>query len=180
MIRIAYLLFLALMLCGCSQPNERVIVVKQNQFFRCESNQLIRKKMVNLVNRARSERRRCGFRNCPSVQSVKWNPRLAAAALNHSKDMARNDFFSHSDTNDTTVAVRVDSAGYTWRSVGENIYAGKQTTDEVVAGWLTSAGHCRNIMSSRFTEIGAACISNPDSEYGTYWTLVLAAPHDRD
>jgi uncharacterized protein YkwD len=176
MFRIPLLLFVALMLAGCARSEERVIIVKQNQFFRCESDQLIRKKIVNLVNHARSQRRRCGSRNCPGVRGVKWNPRLTAAALNHSKDMARNNFFSHSGTNHSTVAVRVDSAGYAWRSVGENIYAGKQTTDEVVAGWLTSAGHCRNIMSSRFTEIGAACISNPDSEYGTYWTLVLAAP----
>jgi uncharacterized protein YkwD len=176
MIRILNLLLVAFLLSGCARPDERIVVVKQNQFFRCESDHLIRKKVVNLVNRARSDRRLCGSRSCPSVRGVRWNSRLADAALKHSGDMARHDFFSHKGSNNSNVAKRVDSTGYTWRSVGENIYAGKQTTDEVVAGWLTSAGHCRNIMSSQFTEIGAACISNPDSKYGTYWTLVLAAP----
>jgi len=164
------------LLGGCTQPRERVIVIKQNQFFRCESDRVIRTEMVNLVNRARSIKRHCGSRPCLPVRSVKWNSRLADAALKHAGDMAEHDFFSHSSLKGASVARRVNSASYAWQSVGENIYAGKETTAEVVAGWLTSTGHCRNIMTSKFTEIGAACVSNPASRYGTYWTLVLAAP----
>lgn len=174
--RVLIIIFCVVPLAGCTQPKERVIVIKQNQFLRCESDRVIRTKMVNLVNRARSNKRYCGSRPCPPVQSIKWNPRLAGAALKHAGDMAAHDFFSHSGSKGSSVARRVNSAGYAWRSVGENIYAGKEATAEVVAGWLTSTGHCRNIMSSKFTEIGAACVSNPASRYGTYWTLVLAAP----
>ncbi len=43
MFRIPLLLFVALMVAGCARPEERVIIVKQNQFFQCESDQLIRK-----------------------------------------------------------------------------------------------------------------------------------------
>jgi len=34
-------------------------------------------------------------------------------------------------------------------------------------------------MRPDFTEIGVACARAPSSEYGTYWTLKLAAPLDR-
>lgn len=174
--RILILLFCVSLLAGCAKANERVIVIKQNQFYRCEPDRMIRKNMVTLVNRARSTKRRCGSKACPAVRLIKWNPRLAEAARNHAGNMADHDFFSHSGSNQSSVAGRVDSAGYAWRSVGENIYAGKESSEEVVAGWLNSTGHCRNIMSPKFAEIGAACVSNPDSRYGTYWTLVLAAP----
>ncbi|CAB1085044.1 Uncharacterized protein, YkwD family [Olavius algarvensis Delta 1 endosymbiont] len=174
--RILMITFCVVLLVGCAQPKKRVIVIKQNQSFRCESDRMIRTIMVDLVNRARSNKRYCGSRPCPPAQAVKWNPRLADAAWKHAGDMAEHDFFSHSGSKGSSVARRVNSAGYAWRSVGENIYAGTETTAEVVAGWLTSTGHCRNIMSPKFSEIGAACVSNPASRYGTYWTLVLAAP----
>ena len=171
------LLFLFLsLLASCNQPSGKVVIIKQNQFFRCEANSVIRKNMVNLVNRARSKKRYCGFKPCRPVHRIKWNPRLADAALKHSRDMAKHDFFNHTGSNDGSVVQRVGSTGYPWRSVGENIYAGSETSEDVVAGWLTSAGHCRNIMSSSFTEIGAACFNNPSSKFGTYWTLVLASP----
>ena len=174
--RILLILFCLSLLAGCTHSNKKVIIVNQNQFFRCEANYAIRKKVVHLVNKARSKKRYCGSKRCPSVRRIKWNPKLAVAALKHSRDMAQHDFFDHTGSNDATVAQRVNSTGYTWRSVGENIYAGTETSEDVIAGWLTSSGHCRNIMSSRFTEIGAACFSNPSSKFGTYWTLVLAAP----
>ena len=174
--RILILFFCVSLLAGCAQPRGKVIIIKQNQFFRCETDNAIRKKMVNLVNRARSKKRYCGSKPCPPVHAVRWNPRLADAALKHSRDMAKHDFFNHTGSNETSVVQRVNSTGYTWRSVGENIYAGHEISEEVVAGWLTSAGHCSNIMSFKFTEIGAACFSNPSSQFGTYWTLVLASP----
>ena len=176
MIRIL-IFFCILLIAGCVQPKEKVIIINQNQFFRCEANSAIRTKMVTLVNKARSKRRYCGSKSCSPVHTVRWNPKLADAALKHSRDMAGHDFIDHIGSNDTSVVQRVNTTGYSWRSVGENIYAGDETSEGVVAGWLASAGHCRNIMSPKFTEIGAACFSNPSSRYGTYWTLVLASPH---
>lgn len=173
--RIIILFFCISLLVGCVRPKEKVVVIKQNRFFRCENENTTRLKMVSLINKARSKKRYCGSRKCEAVASIKWNPRLAQVALAHSEDMAMNDFFNHSGSNGKRVAERVILIGYKWRSVGENIAAGCETSDAVVAGWLTSAGHCRNIMSPGFSEIGAACFCNPDSDYGTYWTLVLAS-----
>jgi uncharacterized protein YkwD len=174
--RMIILFFCISLLTGCVRPKQEVVVIKQNRFFRCESDPAIRKTMVDLVNRARAKKRDCGSSKCNPVRPIRWNAKLAQAALAHSRDMAKNDFFDHTGSNGKTVAARVNSSGYSWRSVGENICAGRETSAAAVAGWLTSPGHCRNIMSAGFTEIGAACFCNPDSEFGTYWTLVLASP----
>ena len=58
---------------------------------------------------------------------------------------------------------------------GENIAAGYSTVLSVMEGWLKSPGHCANIMSPYFREIGAAKAVNLNSTYHTYWTLDLAS-----
>jgi uncharacterized protein YkwD len=46
-----------------------------------------------------------------------------------------------------------------------------------VGGWLTSPGHCANIMNRDFTEMGAAYAINPGRERGrVYWTQVFGRP----
>ena len=46
----------------------------------------------------------------------------------------------------------------------------------VVQGWLNSPGHCANMMSPGFTEMGVAFVVDRKSEAGIYWTQVLATP----
>ena len=164
------------LLAGCSTPPKKTIVIYKNKFFKCEPSGIIENKMITLINNARSIKRKCGFKTFTPVGPVKWNSILVKASLNHSKDMAKHDFLSHTGSNGSSAGRRVKKVGYAWRSVGENISAGNETCEEVVAGWLNSPGHCKNIMSSTFTEVGAACYRNPSSKYGTYWTLVLASP----
>jgi uncharacterized protein YkwD len=67
----------------------------------------------------------------------------------------------------------VSRTGYTWRTVGENIASGPTTAAEVMAGWLASPGHCENIMSPRFTEMGIGWVVDPRSESGVYWAQVF-------
>ena len=68
---------------------------------------------------------------------------------------------------------RADSVAYNWRAIGENIAAGQLEIEEVHQGWLDSPGHCRNIMNPLFTEVGAACVTGVDTDYGTYWAVVF-------
>ena len=63
--------------------------------------------------------------------------------------------------------------GYRWRFVGENIAAGQGSPEQVVAGWLASPGHCANIMSPDFAEMGAAYAINPQAAMDIYWTQVF-------
>ena len=107
-----------------------------------------------------------------------WNPTLARAALNHSVDMATKDFVSHKGSSGKAVSYRVEEVGYSWSTVGENISAGREDSEEVVAAWLLSPVHCENIMRQSFTEIGAACFHNKDTKYRTFWTVVFGSPSE--
>jgi len=80
--------------------------------------------------------------------------RLAAAAGAHSADMAANKYFSHTGRNGSDVADRVEAAGYTWSSVGENIAKGQPTPAAVMQAWMNSSGHRANILNCRFRNIG--------------------------
>ena len=57
--------------------------------------------------------------------------------------------------------------------MGENIAAGQPTPESVVAGWLRSEGHCRNIMNPGFRELGLGFAQG--GTYGTYWVQDFGA-----
>ncbi|MBK7822101.1 MAG: CAP domain-containing protein [Tessaracoccus sp.] len=84
--------------------------------------------------------------------------------------MAARDYFSHTSQDGTTFDERVTAAGYTWTAVGENIAAGQRNAGSVVADWMSSPGHCRNIMSKSFTHLGVGVYYDANSSYGIYWT----------
>lgn len=128
------------------------------------------------VNAARAQARRCGDREFKPGPPLRWNDTLANAALKHSQDMVRHNYFAHEGKDGRTVADRVKAEAYRWRRVGENIAAGQGSAQQVVQGWLSSPGHCANIMNADFTEMGAAYIYAPNSESGIYWTQVFARP----
>jgi len=132
--------------------------------------------ILRRVNDARAQPRQCGGQTFEAVQALRWNDRLAEAALAHSRDMANRDFFNHRAPDGGQVSDRANRAGYAWSRVGENIAAGQGSVEQVVAGWLASPEHCRNIMRPGFTEMGAAYATNPDSTAISYWTQVFGTP----
>jgi uncharacterized protein YkwD len=107
-----------------------------------------------------------------------FNPRLADAALKHSRSMAELGFFDHTDPSGKTVGGRSKESGYRYRVVGENIAAGHDSVEDAVRGWLLSVSHCENMIDPRFVEFGIAKVTNtnPSDPYGSYWTLVLGQP----
>lgn len=129
-----------------------------------------------LVNAARAKARKCGRTSFPAAAPLKLSALLNRAALVHSQDMAKKDFFEHRGSDGSKVGDRTTRVGYVWRTVGENIAIGSQTAEAVVQGWLASPGHCANIMSPGFTEMGIAFVADPKSEAGIYWTQVFATP----
>ncbi len=132
--------------------------------------------MLERVNEARSQPRQCGDEDFDAAEPLTWNCTLEASARAHSEDMAELEFFSHTGPGGLQIGERVKNRGYEWLAVGENIAAGQSSVDDVVDGWLSSPGHCANIMSAEFTEMGAARIEAPGSEYSPFWTQVFARP----
>ncbi len=122
--------------------------------------------MLDAVNAARAQGQTCGNQVYPPAPPLVWNDRLTAAAEAHSADMARNDYFDHTGRDGSQPGDRVTRAGYSWRIVGENIARYQSSVGEVVDAWVESPSHCRNLMDSRYAELGA-------SERDTYWTQVF-------
>lgn len=85
---------------------------------------------------------------------------LRKAAVGHSRDMARRDFFSHTAPGNVSFADRIQRANYRPRgswSVGENIAWGSghlATPESIVRGWMKSPGHRANILNGSFRAIG--------------------------
>jgi uncharacterized protein YkwD len=134
------------------------------------------KQMLTQVNTARSQPRNCGSEYYPATAALNWHCTLEDVAYAHSRDMGDYNFFSHTGSDGLTVGDRVSNAGYNWSAVGENIAAGQQTIDTVMAAWLDSPGHCANIMRPLYTEFGMASYSAAGSDYRIYWTQVFARP----
>ena len=106
-----------------------------------------------------------------------WNDLLTQAAAGHALDMAMKNYFSHTSADGRTLADRINATGYTWSALGENIAAGYPSVNAVVDGWMASDGHCANLMSPNFRDIGFACVAGTStSAYRTYWTLDLGKP----
>jgi uncharacterized protein YkwD len=133
----------------------------------------IKQELLTAINDARASARMCGATYYSAAVSVTWNDDLADAAYKHSADMATNHLFSHTGSDGSSPATRISQEGYHWNAMGENIAYGYPTVEDVIQGWLGSEGHCQNMMSPMFTEIGAAIAGNTDVPY---WTLDLAKP----
>jgi uncharacterized protein YkwD len=112
----------------------------------------------------------------PPVPALTWNANLATAARLHSLDMAKKNYFSHDSQDGTDPGTRISRAGYAWSTYGENIAAGYPSPAAVVAGWMSSYGHCLNIMHADFTELGVGYGYNTASKYDHYWTQDFGAP----
>jgi len=125
-------------------------------------------KILQLINNVRQTGCNCGSTTMPPVAAVTWNDKLGKAAYDHSVDMKSNDYFSHTGLNGSNAGQRITAAGYTWKAYGENIAKGYSTEQAVVNGWLSSEGHCKNIMSSNFKEMGVG-------REGNYWTQDFGA-----
>ena len=121
-----------------------------------------------VVERTNAERARHG------LPPLTIDARLATAAQVHSTDMVRRGFFAHESPDGRQVWDRAVAAGYAYRKVAENIAAGQRTADEVVRGWMDSAGHRANILDRDLTQIGVGRAEG--GSYGVYWTQVFGTP----
>lgn len=130
-----------------------------------------------LVNAYRAAGASCGGEgNFPAAPPMAWNAALTQASLVHSDDLVAFNFVSHTGSDGSSAGQRATAAGYVWQSWGENIAAGQLSVAGVMPGWMSSPGHCANIMRGAFRDIGLACVSGgAGNTYRTYWTMTLGS-----
>jgi len=136
----------------------------------------VSRRVLALVNQARAHARDCGGKSFGPAPAVVLDALLSDAALEHSKDMAEHDRMRHEGSDGSVPADRVARTGYPWRGVAENVASGQATPETAVESWLSSPGHCANLMNPLYTAMGVAYATNSDSEMGIYWTQVFAVP----
>lgn len=129
------------------------------------------------VNAARAAGALCGDTAYPPAGALRWSQQLQSAAAGHSIEMAQiGQGIPHTSQDGRTLVDRVRATGYVASSYGENVAAGYGSVEAVMAGWMSSPGHCTNIMSASSQDVGVACSKRSGTLYGTYWTMDLARP----
>ena len=106
------------------------------------------------------------------------NEMLTKAAIRQANDMACNKLFTHNGSDGSTPTTRVAASGYNASSATENIYGSyPPLSGQGAIDWWkndkTDIRHNQNLLSTTYTEIGAA-YSFFDN-FG-YYVLVFAAP----
>lgn len=132
-------------------------------------------KILDLVNQTRATARTCGTQHFPAAGPLKWNQHLETAAKLHSEDMASQNYFSHESKDGRNMQQRMKNAGYKGKGYfAENIAVGNEGIEATIEQWLKSPGHCANLMSATYVDVGVAHAYAENSEYKHYWTMKLA------
>ena len=104
-----------------------------------------------------------GQRKLHHVRKLRLRPDLTRAASRHARDMVSRRYFSHTEPDGPTVVDRILHSGYLGRfgrwEVGENLGWGwgrGATPRSIVAAWMRSAPHRRNILNKSFHDVGVA------------------------
>jgi uncharacterized protein YkwD len=100
----------------------------------------MRAALVCLVNQQRTER---------GLPALRISSKLTTVAERWSRVMVARDDFSHA-----RFVARLGAAHYDWQRAAENIATGYPSPAAVVAGWMASPGHCRNILDPAFRDVG--------------------------
>jgi len=112
--------------------------------------------LLEEMNEIRSKGHTCGGQWQVPVQPLEWEDRLGRAAQLHAEDMAEGNYLSHYSADGRDPGQRITQQGYNWHTL---------------QAWLSSEGHCRNILSKNFTQVGLGY-----DPRGHYWVQVFARP----
>ena len=116
------------------------------------------------------------YRAQKGLKPLRLNPKLSEAARRHSEDLAKSDRISHFGSDGSDAWERVRKTGYGARMTAENVGTGQQSVEEVFRGWQKSRDHNANLLLKDADEMGVAMVYNPDSQFKTFWTMVVASP----
>src|SRR3954464_4369082 len=120
----------------------------------------IKEEMLTAVNILRQTGCTCGDTYMPPVKPLGWNDTLAMAALAHARDMDAHNYFSHISPGGTSPIQRTMALGYAGNYVTENIAKGFTELAPVMEAWQKSDDHCKAMMDSMHTDMGAANINS--------------------
>ncbi len=96
---------------------------------------------------------------------LKWDHKLAVAALEHSNDMAAHHYFSHFTLAGESPVGRFYEAGVQWRAMAENI-AKNRSVEQAQAAFMSEPrfkpNHRGNILNPEFNYVGIGIVHGAD------------------
>ena len=112
----------------------------------------------------------CGDARLGAAQPLSWQPALAATASKRAGEIAQRGSFGRI----TDVAPRLRQDGYVPSAAQEWQAAGDYSMDGAAMAMLRQQKQCTTLLNPNFTDIGAACVTRPGTEFKHYWTVVVA------
>jgi uncharacterized protein YkwD len=120
------------------------------------------------------------YRAQNGVPALKLSVSLTKASEWLSADMARKDYFSHTDSLNRSFSTRISAFGYSGGSRAENIAGGTNGSAGAMFGmWKSSASHKKNMLSASYKVMGIGRAYNANSMLGWYWTTDFGNAVDR-
>jgi uncharacterized protein YkwD len=140
----------------------------------------LERQMCELVNRNRQDPANAAETG-GRAQPLKWNVKLAAVALAHSRDMVEHHYFDHIDREGRSPFARINTTGIHWGALAENI-AINRTVSDAEASLMDEPrfqkNHRGNILDPTYTDVGIGIVQAPNGNL--YITQDFAAiPHGR-
>lgn len=123
------------------------------------------KEVVRLVNKERA---------AAGLKALTQKSELDKVAIAKSKDMAKNNYFSHTSPTYGSPFDMLKQFGVKYSTAGENIAYGQKTPEEVMNGWMNSPGHRANILNANFTQIGVGVAKKSNGQL--VWTQTFTRP----
>ena len=106
------------------------------------------------------------------LSPVVVDPALVKAAAFQAGNNARHGQLSHEIGGSFTS--RMASAGLARSWAAENLSAGSETLEQVLARWKASPEHNKNMLLPQIRRIGIARVDAPTTRYKRFWALVMA------
>lgn len=117
-------------------------------------------RVVELVN---EERAKAG------LAPLTLQKNITQAAQVRAEECERS--FSHTRPDGRDFSSALTEAGVSYRGSGENIAWGQRTPEQVMEGWMNSAGHRANILNEKYTSIGVGYYQNTSGV--NYWSQLF-------
>ena len=143
---------------------------------------IIEERLLEEVNVRRAEGADCRTEGVfAPAEPLEMEASIRCSARYHSYWMSENEYFNHDspggDLGDDPWQ-RMERTGFRGDPVGENVAFGYENPGQAIAGWMSSDGHCANIMNPSANVIGIGYVQG--SSYGHVWTQNFGylAPHD--
>lgn len=93
-----------------------------------------------------------------------WDKQVKVTAQDHSKDMAVNQYFNHTNLEGESPFDRMESDKITFRMAGENLAAGQNSSIFAHEGLMNSLGHRENKLQKDFSSLGVGVAFEDDEK----------------